>query len=230
LNESSTVERELKLVPASDELLDELAHVDDLGPFRVAGRRHERQHNDFFDSASRQLSTAHVGFRRRTVDGQRMARWTLKGESELMRGVASRTEVELQLDAELAPALAVGALTAAARSRGARTLAEAVDDALASGGLPLKRPFIESETDRRIVDLVEDEHRWAIELALDRVRLIGHDYAELEIEAELVRGNEEALEAVRHAIVAMGEVSESRGSKLARAIAHVAHCACGERS
>jgi inorganic triphosphatase YgiF len=223
---NANVERELKLVPADPGLLDRLAAVDRLGSLEVHARHHELQRNAFFDNASRTLGRAHVGFRRRTVQGERMAAWTIKGESEALKGIATRSEIELQLDPDMAPALTIGTLQAAARSRGAAALAEAVSDALASGGLPRAIPYLETETDRTILDLVEPERGWSIELALDRVRLVGHDYDELEIEAELKRGDDSALEHVRAAIEAIGTVHESKGSKLSRALAHLSECDC----
>ena len=42
-----------------------------------------------------------------------------------------------------------------------------------------------------------DATRDQVEMALDRVRLIGHTYSELEIEVELKRGDEAALDAAR---------------------------------
>jgi inorganic triphosphatase YgiF len=63
-------------------------------------------------------------------------------------------------------------------------------------------------------------------LALDRMTIVGHEYAEEEIEAELKRGDEAALSAARDAIEALGEVRESEGSKLSRAVAHVRECRC----
>src|SRR5207244_918353 len=76
-----------------------------------------------------------------------------KADIRLEGGAATRVEIALQLDAALAPALAIGVLRDAARSRGASALAEAVSDALRSDGLPLARPYVETETDRRILDL-----------------------------------------------------------------------------
>ena len=224
---TDAVERELKLMPGDPGVLDELARIDRLGSFSVTGRRHELQRNSFFDTRDRTLGANHVGFRRRTVPGQRLARWTLKGDSdELAKGVATRAEVELQLDQDMAPALALGVLRDAARSRGATPLAEAVADAQASGGLPLAEPFIETETDRTILDLAAPERGWAVELALDRMRVVGHRYADVEIEAELKRGDVSALESAREAIEGFGEVRDSEGSKLSRAIAHVRACDC----
>jgi inorganic triphosphatase YgiF len=98
---------------------------------------------------------------------------------------------------------------------------------MASGGLPLAQPYLETETDRTIVDLEAPERGWSVELALDRMQLIGHRYSDLEIEAELKRGDEAALDAVREAISSMGPVTESRASKLSRASAHIAACDCG---
>lgn len=218
------VERELKLVPGDSALLDELARVDHLGPFSVDSHRHELQHNSFYDTRNGALARERVGFRRRTVAGERQARWTIKGDSTHMGGVATRSEIELSLDAEMPPAQALSTLRSAAASRGAAPLAEAVGAALASGGLPLAQPFVETDTDRRIVDLIEPNRGWKLELALDRMRVVGHAYAEEEIEAELKAGDESALVAAREAIEALGAVRESEGSKLTRAAAHVRDC------
>ncbi|MBV8719736.1 MAG: CYTH domain-containing protein [Chloroflexi bacterium] len=215
------IERELKLVPHSESLLDQLAVVEQLGPFHARGRRHEVQHNAFFDTSSHSLRDARVGFRCRVVEGQQLAVWSIKGDARNTGGVASRSEIELQLDADTPPALALSALRDAARSRGASALAESVADALASGGLPLATPIVETQTDRRIVDLEEPERNWLVELALDRMEVVGHAYREAEIEAELKHGDEEALEVVRRAIEQRGEVRVSEGSKLSRALTAV---------
>jgi inorganic triphosphatase YgiF len=221
---TENLERELKLRPLDPALHDRLAAVERLGPFSVVGRRHEAQRNSFFDSASRALSKAKLGFRRRTIEGQSLATWTLKGDGHQARGVSTRTEIELHLDPATAPVLAIDALRQAARQRGAAALAEEVGDALAVGGLPLASPFLETQTDRTILDLSVAARGWAVELALDRVRLLGHAYAELEIEAELKQGGEAALEAIREAIATLGPTEESKGSKLSRAMAHSEAC------
>lgn len=226
MNDNDNRERELKLVPADEGLLDRLEAVERLGELEVRGRRRELQRNSFFDTPSRALGRARVGFRRRTIAGERVATWTLKADSKLEGGVATRLEIELQLDADLSPALAIGVLRDAARSRGATALAEAVSDALRSDGLPQARPYLETETDRRILDLEAPARGWQVELALDRMRLLGHDYADVEIEAELKRGDLDALEAVRQAIQSLGEVRPSQASKLSRALAHLANCRC----
>jgi inorganic triphosphatase YgiF len=220
------IERELKLVPADPRLLDRLAETERLGELVRVGRRHEEQRNSFFDTASRALSRARIGFRRRTIEARRLATWTLKSDAKLVGGVATRAEVEVQLEPGMPPALAIGALREAARSRGAAVLAEQVADALAGGGLPLAQPFLEMETDRVVVDFESAERGWAIELALDRVRLVGHAYSEVEIEAELKRGDEAALQTAATAIAALGSVHPSQGSKLSRAMAHLAACEC----
>jgi inorganic triphosphatase YgiF len=220
-----SIERELKLVPAVPELLDTLAAIERLGPFEARGRRRELQRNSFFDSPSRRLAAEHVGFRRRTVAGQPRAIWTIKGEASHAAGVASRTEIELQLDAGVLSAQALTALRYAARSRGASVLADAVDAALASG-LPSTEPYLETETDRSIVDLEAPSPGWQVELALDRMRILGHAYTEIEIEAELKGDDDSALAAIRAAIEGLGEVRESQGSKLSRAAAHVGACDC----
>ena len=148
-----------------------------------------------------------------------MAFWTIKGDSRHVGAVASRSEIELRLDADMPPALALSALRDAARTRGASALAEAVSEALAAGGLPLATPVLETRTDRRIVDLEERSRGWDVELALDRMELVGRGYREVEIEAELKRGDEAALACVREAIEGLGDVTPSEGSKLSRALA-----------
>jgi inorganic triphosphatase YgiF len=222
----ANIERELKLRPPNAGVLDRLAAVERLGEFRVTGRRRERQHNSFFDTASRALGRARLGFRRRTIDGQSLATWTLKADTEVLRGVATRTEIELQLDPDMAPVLALGALRQAARQRGAQALAEEVGDALADGSLPLAEPFLDMQTDRSILDLEASERGWQIELALDRVNLVGHDYAELEIEAELKHGDEAALDSIRTELEPFGPLQNADGGKLSRALAHLERCAC----
>jgi inorganic triphosphatase YgiF len=222
----NNLERELKLRPMDPDMLDRLAALERFGTFSVVGRRHELQHNSFFDTAAHALGRARLGFRRRTVDGQPRATWTLKADSQVLRGVATRTEIELQLDPGLAPVLALTALRAAAQQRGAVALAEEVGDALADGGLPVAQPFLELETDRTILDLEATGQHRQVELALDRVRLVGHAYAEQEIEAELKHGDEAALDSIRTELEARGPVQNSEGGKLSRALAHLDACAC----
>jgi inorganic triphosphatase YgiF len=219
-------ERELKLTPDDPALLERLAAADRVGELVAKSRHRELQHNSFFDTRERALTRAKMGFRRRTIDGRKMATWSLKADGSHMAGVATRTEIELQLDPDMAPALALSALGQAARQRGATVVAQELADALANGGVPLAAPFLETETERTIVDLEAARGGWAIELALDRVRLLGHDYRELEIEAELKSGDEAVFESIRQAIAAMGDVRESQGSKLSRALAHLRSCDC----
>ena len=211
----STIERELKLVPEDAALLDLLAAQTRFGELSVVGRRHEVQRNSFFDTASKTLSAAHVGFRRRTVEGESLA--TLVAEVKrrgLTRGDHARNEIEVQLDAETPPAGWHLAHCATRLTSGARTaLAEEVAAARVSPTeLPLRTPFLEMQTERTILDLDATTQGWSVELALDRVQLVGHDYAEVEIEAELKRGDEAALEAARHAIEALGAVHEAQTS------------------
>jgi inorganic triphosphatase YgiF len=229
----SNIERELKLTPDDASLLERLGALEQLGEFVVKRRRRELQRNSFFDTRSRVLRRAHVGFRRRTVQGQPLATWTLKAADDgdevdraAARGVATRTEIELQLDADMPPGVALAALRTTARQRGAALLADQIDDALAQREPPLGQPFVESETDRIVEDLEAAGRGWDVELALDRVRLIGHTYSELEIEVELKRGDEGALESARQAIAQLGTFHESRGSKLSRALAHLESCHC----
>jgi inorganic triphosphatase YgiF len=220
------VERELKLRPAEAGLLDQLWSLGELGSFQIVGRRQEQQRNSFFDSRTRALGSARLALRRRTIDGQNtMATWTLKADGQMLRGIATRPEIELQLRADTPPMLALGALTQAARQRGAAPLAEEVADALRVSPPPVAEPFLELVTQRRILDLRDNESA-ALELALDRVCLEGHArYAEDEIEVELRRGEEPALEVARAAISQLGEVHDGQGSKLSRALDHARGCA-----
>jgi inorganic triphosphatase YgiF len=225
------IEHELKLTPEQPELLDRLAAVDRLGPFEVSARAREQQRNSFFDTRDGSLRAARLALRRRVIAGRPMALWTLKAEGELFRGIASRPEVEMQLDGDLPPALAVGVLGQGARERGSPALAEQLADALAGARLPRPDPYLEMETDRRVVELRAAERGWQAELALDRVRLVGHpSFGELEIEVELKRGDAGALEAARAAIAALGAVRESDGTKLTRALGHLASCTCPTES
>ena len=165
------------------------------------------------------------------MPGQALATWTLKAEGELLRGVASRPEVEVHLGADVPPAMALGTLAQAARQRGAAALAEEVADALVGSAPVLATPFLESETTRRVLDLEDPRSGTQLELALDHVQLVGHaDYSEQEIEVELRRGNESALEQARSAIAALGPTRDGEGSKLSRALDHVRNPACGCRA
>ncbi|HEY3061139.1 MAG TPA: CYTH domain-containing protein [Chloroflexota bacterium] len=226
----STVERELKLTPVDPELLDRLGGLARLGPFSVTGRHRELQVNSFYDTKSSGLRRTRLGFRRRVIDRRPNAIWTVKAEGDVVRGISSRAEVEVQLSRLMAPALVIGVLRQAARERGAPALAEQISDALSDGLLPLPKPFLELETDRWVLALEVAERSWQSELALDRVGLVGHArYEDREIEVELKRGDEAALDAARAAIEALGEVRESHGSKLSRALDYIERSAPSSR-
>jgi inorganic triphosphatase YgiF len=219
------VERELKLRPAEPGLLDQLWSLRQVGPFAVVGRRQEEQRNSFFDSRTRALGSARLALRRRSIAGQAMATWTLKADGQMLRGIATRPEIELQLREDTPPMIALGALAQAARQRGAVPLAEEVADATRASAPPLAEPFLKLVTRRRILDL-RDSGSSELELALDSVCLEGHaSYAEHEIEVELRRGDEAVLEVARAAISELGQVADGQGSKLTRALEHVGRCA-----
>lgn len=217
-------EIELKLTPLDPGLLDRLAELTAFGAFEVAARRREQQRNSFFDTPSKALRGAHLGFRRRVVEGQSMATWTLKADTVVVRGIATRPEVELVLGADMPPMLALQALS----GRADAAMREHVRDALADGSLPLAVPFLESLTQRELRDLTSGATR--LELALDRVTLVGWpEYHEEEIEVELKRGDEAELHTARRAIEAVGAVRESHGSKLSRALDYVERNATSRR-
>jgi inorganic triphosphatase YgiF len=215
-------ERELKLIPDDAGLLDALERVERLGPFEVVARRTERQSNAYFDTQDGALTARHLAFRRRVVEGVRLATWTLKGQGASMQGISARPEVEAQLNADTPPMMALMLLRQAAQERGSPALTEAVSDALAGAGPPLAEPSVSFQTDRRVLDLEVPERGWKVELALDRVRFsspAGEAVPQdVEIEVELKRGDEAALEAAREAISALGPVRPSEKTKLARAV------------
>ena len=221
------VERELKLRPDDPGLLDEVWALRQLGPFEVVARRQEQQRNSFFDSRTRALGAARLALRRRSVAGVGMATWTLKSHGQTLRGIATRPEIELQLRDDTPPMIALGALTQAARQRGAAPLSEEVADAMRASPPPLAEPFLELVTSRRILELrqVREAGSSELELALDSVCLERHlGYAEREIEVGLRRGDEALLEVAREAIRHLGAVHDGEGSKLSRALDHVRAC------
>lgn len=225
-------ERELKLLPDHEALLDQLAGLDTLGPFRVVERRHEAQRNAYFDTATGALGAARIAFRRRVIAGERLATWTMKGDGQSAGGVSQRAEIEVQLAADTAPFLALATLRQAARERGAPALAESLAAALASSPPPRAQPLFETETARDVRLLEHPDHGWRLEMAVDRVRLVGHPgFHHAEIELELKRGSEEALDVGRQALESLGPVTPSDLSKLRRAqqhiASHAANDACG---
>jgi len=164
------------------------------------------------------------------IDRRPNAAWTIKGPGTNKAGVASRPEIEVELSRLMAPAQALDILRQAARERGAPVLAEQVADALADGSQPQSRPYLEMETERWALELANDEAGWQAELALDTVGIIGRPrYEDFEIEVELYLGDDEALTAAREAIEAIGEVRESNGSKLSRAIDYIERSAPSSR-
>jgi inorganic triphosphatase YgiF len=109
-------------------------------------------------------------------------------------------------------------------------MTEQLDAALADGALPLARPYLEMETDRWLLDLDALDRGWLAELALDTVSIIGlRRYEDIEIEVELKSGDVQALEVAREAIEALGEVRESIGSKLSRALDYIERSAPSSR-
>lgn len=212
------LEQELKLAPLDAGLLDRLAEVETLGPFVVAGRRLERQRNAFFDTREGALGTARLTLRRRQIEGQRLATWTLKGQGRTVNGIAARPEVEVYLDPDTPPLVALALLRQAARERGSDGLAELAGRALEGASPLLATPRLEMHTQRRILDLEAADQGWRVELALDRVGIDGWpEYADVEIEAELKAGDTRALEAARDALAALGPVRPSDGTKQGRA-------------
>jgi inorganic triphosphatase YgiF len=213
------MERELKLRPANDGVLDRLEQTDQLGPLRVSRRWRESQRNAYFDTPDGALARAHVSLRRREIEGQKQAIWTTKGPSSTAAGVTSRPEIEVSLDPDMPVLQAIGLLGQVARERGAPLIADALRDA---PQLP-REPKLELVTDRRLADLELPGRDGHAELALDRVGLVGHpDYCDREIEVELKKGEESMLSTAREAIESLGEVSESDGSKLSRALGYLA--------
>lgn len=213
-------ERELKLRVDDPEVLDRLAGVNTLGPFRVVDRGDERQRSAYFDTPEGALRRARLALRRRTIVGQALAVYTVKGAGTTLRGVAIRPEVEVWLDPDTPPMVALSLLRQAARERGSAALAEALADALVGASPPLATPLVELVAHRRLLHLEDRERGWRVELALDSVHKLGDPtYHDLEVEAELQDGNDDALEAIREALGAYGLRQFSEGNKLTRALA-----------
>jgi inorganic triphosphatase YgiF len=217
-----TVERELKLLPEQPGLLDLIAARDHLGPLRFGARHLEKQMNAFYDTPDRALGNVLVAFRRRTNQGAPMATWALKMDGEMTEGLITRSEIEVALDHDTPPFLALSLLRQAASERGALVLAEKVADALTGSSPVQAEPFLRFDTERTAIALEEHVRGWLAELALDRVRLLpcGHGYEELEV--ELKRGDEELLAIARAEIQALGPVVPGTRGKLDRAIEHLA--------
>lgn len=212
------VELEMKLVPADPALLDRLAARDQIGSFAVVDRRREEQRNAFFDTPDGALGAARLAFRRRDVDDEDQATWTLKGPGSIEDGLSRRPEVEALLPSATPPALALGRVLDLARTRGALELARLADRALCDANPLRSSPFLEFATDRTVLILADAARGWTLELALDRMRMPRWpEVLDLEIEVELKQGAEVALEELRAAIEALGTVRPARQTKLARA-------------
>ena len=212
-------ERELKLVPERPALLDRLAAVDAAGRFR--GQPAAR-------AAAQQLLRLGVAARsrRRSRLPAAHGRGPAAGQRGRSRPTASRcaawprrAEIELQLDADTPPALALGALREAARKRGARRAGRGGGDALAAGGPPLAKPFLETETDRRIVDLAKrssaaGRSSWRSTACSSSATPTRRSRSKPSSSA----ATKQRWTRSRRRSRALGEVRESDGTKLSRAL------------
>lgn len=221
----SSEERELKLVPGNSDVLERLAAADRLGPFVLTPAGVEHQTNAYWDTPHSALGAAHIALRRRVVVGARQATWTVKGEGSLEQGLAIRPEINVVLEADTPPVLVAQVMIQAARERGQTDLSGDLADALRQDGPLPAQPLLEMRTTRRLWNLAEPGQPWSLELALDDVRLAGHDdYAEREIEVEIRHGDTTLLETARDAIQALGPVHAATGTKLSNALEHLARC------
>jgi adenylate cyclase class IV len=86
MSEDEFYEVELKLQTDDPELLDRIWAQDQIGPFRVTGRRIQRQRNNYFDSPDRALDRARGNLRWRTFADSPSAELTYKGPAEVIAG------------------------------------------------------------------------------------------------------------------------------------------------
>lgn len=218
-------ERELKLLARDAALLERLRSAPSLGPFAASTARLEAQSNAFFDTSAHDLARAGLSFRRRQIRGQPLAAWTVKGRGTIASGISVHPEVEVWLDADMAPTMVLALLSQAARERRNAVLGEQLRDALSGGRLVPARPYLETQTERWVRDLDAPDRGWRAELALDATTAPGHGgFREWEIEVELKQGDDAALEAAREALRAEGAVQEATATKLRRALEHVNQC------
>ena len=198
------IELEVKFAPAGEATLADLAERDDFPGWRVVDRRDEAQHNTYYDTPGGALEANRCSLRRRVLDDA--VEWTFKrGSGPGRDGVSRRREINALLP------------------RGATELpkCEPVRRAQKVAGREPLRPLFTLLTARRQVDLLTDDGRARVALALDRVRLDdarGHlPYEETEVEIELLDGDEGPLARLALWLMETFGLLPSRGSKRGRA-------------
>src|SRR3712207_2474299 len=198
------IELEVKFAPAGEATLADLAERDDFPGWRVVDRRDEAQHNTYYDTPGGALEANRCSLRRRILDDA--VEWTFKrGPGPGRDGVSRRREINALLP------------------RHATDLpkCEPVRRAQKVAGREPLRPLFTLLTARRQVDLLTDDGRTRVALALDRVRLDdarGHlPYEETEVEIELLDGDEGPLAQLALWLMETHGLLPSRGSKRGRA-------------
>ena len=198
------IELEVKFAPAGEATLADLAERDDFPGWRVVERRDEGQRNTYYDTPGGALEANRCSLRRRILDDA--VEWTFKrGPGPGRDGVSRRREINALLP------------------RHATDLpkCEPVRRAQKVAGREPLQPLFTLLTARRQVDLLTDDGRTRVALALDRVRLDdarGHlPYEETEIEIELLDGDEGPLARLALWLMATCGLLPSRGSKRGRA-------------
>jgi len=116
---SDDVERELKLVPDDPGLLDRLAAQNNSAncSWREGGTR--------CSATASSIPRARTGHEASGLSpphgrGPADGHWSLKSDAKSSRGVTTRSEIEVQLDADMAPMLALSTLRQVASQRAQR--------------------------------------------------------------------------------------------------------------
>lgn len=193
-------EIELKLQTEDPDLLDRLWARQEIGPFRVTGRRIERQSNAYFDSPDHALDRAQGNLRWRTFADSPQAELTYKGPSEVVDGVFRRLEITARLPANLDP-------LSIQPPPEPLVIARRLSDRLERTDLVL-------ENERRSLELKGLGAR--VELDLDTTTMPGTEYQDLEIEAELLSGDVAVLQTVEASVAKLGLVQRATRGKRAR--------------
>jgi inorganic triphosphatase YgiF len=193
-------EVELKLRPTEAATLDTIWKLDRIGSFDVIGRRRLKQCNRYYDSRERALGRSGGNLRWRTIAGLAEGELTYKGPAEVRGGVFRRLEITTLLPSDVDPLTIEPAPAPLA-------LAHRITTELQPTELLL-------ENDRREMRLVG--HGASIDLDLDITTMPNTDYYDLEIEAEIVSGDPDALTELETALTAIGNMRHSDKGKVAR--------------
>lgn len=195
-------EIEIKYRVEDHALLDRLAGAARIGNFEVAARKTVAQTDEYWDTADGAASKNKVSLRRR--DSASESKYTVK-LGEVAAGFSRRIEIE--------------------EPTGSKSLADWLNGLVETGRLELPfsaddlSPKLRVRNRRTALNLLHPNGA-EIELALDRVTFEGPrgEASELEIEGELLSGEESALDELRDWLCTQGELTPSHAGKYERAL------------